>query len=98
MENALVSYAAYIRQMFYPAGMVVQYVHPGPSLQFRDTLVPLAVLATVTTAVVLLRSRRYLAVGWLWYLGMLVPVIGLVQVGAQAPPIAIPTSHRSACT
>ena len=43
--NALISYAAYIGQMFYPAGMVVQYVHPGPSLLLQDTLLPVAVLA-----------------------------------------------------
>ena len=83
--NALVSYAAYIGQMFYPAGMVVQYVHPGPSLRLQDTLLPAAVAAAITLAVVWLAwRRRYLAVGWFWYLGMLVPVIGLVQVGAQA--------------
>ncbi len=83
--NALLSYAAYIGQMFYPAGMVVQYVHPGPSLRWQDALLPLAVLLSITLAVVWLGwRRRYLAVGWFWYLGMLVPVIGLVQVGAQA--------------
>ncbi|MGO9115898.1 MAG: tetratricopeptide repeat protein [Thermoguttaceae bacterium] len=83
--NAVLSYAAYIGQMFYPVEMVVQYVHPGPKLLFRDTLFPLAVLVSITLAVVWLAwRRRYLAVGWFWYLGMLVPVIGLVQVGAQA--------------
>ena len=83
--NALLSYAAYIQQMFFPAGMVVQYVHRGPHLQWQDAEIPLAVLVLITLAVVWLgRRRRYLAVGWFWYLGMLVPVIGLVQVGAQA--------------
>ncbi len=85
LGNAAVSYAAYIGQMFYPVGMVVQYVHPGPTLRLEATLLPLAVLGSITLAVVWLGwRRRYLAVGWLWYLGMLVPVIGLVQVGAQA--------------
>ncbi|MGA2254400.1 MAG: tetratricopeptide repeat protein [Thermoguttaceae bacterium] len=83
--NALVSYAAYIGQMFYPAGMVVQYVHPGPKLLLQDTLIPLAILLPITLVVVWFAwRRRYLAVGWFWYLGMLVPVIGFVQVGAQA--------------
>ena len=83
--NALVSYAAYIGQMFYPAGMVVQYVHPGPNLPWVDTYLPVALLVSVTLAVFWLGwRRRYLAVGWFWYVGMLVPVIGLVQVGAQA--------------
>jgi len=85
LDNALISYADYIGQMFYPVDMVVQYVHAGFSLRFRDTLVPLAVLIAITLAVVCLAwRRRYLAVGWFWYLGMLVPVIGLMQVGAQA--------------
>src|SRR5208337_4663909 len=54
-------------------------------LLVQDTLVPLVVLLSITSAVVWLAwQRRYLAVGWFWYLGMLVPVIGLVQVGAQA--------------
>jgi len=85
VENALLSYAAYIGQMFWPAGMVVQYVHKGPSLRFEDTWLPLAVLVPITLAVLWFGwRRRYLLVGWLWYVGMLVPVIGLVQVGAQA--------------
>ena len=52
--NALLSYAAYIRQMFFPTGMVVQYVHRGPNLQWQDALIPLAILVPIT-----------LAVGWL---------------------------------
>jgi len=83
--NAIISYAAYIGQMLYPAGMVVQYVHAGMGLQMSDTLIPLATLIAISLAVGWFGwRRRYLAVGWLWYLGMLVPVIGLVQVGAQA--------------
>ena len=83
--NALLSYAAYIGQMFYPVGMVVHYPHPGPNLKLQHVLLPIAVLLSITLAVGCLGwRRRYLAVGWLWYLGMLVPVIGLVQVGAQA--------------
>ncbi len=71
--------------MFFPTGMVVQYVHRGPNLQWQEALIPLAILAPITLVVGCLGWwRRYLAVGWLWYLGMLVPVIGLVQVGAQA--------------
>jgi protein O-mannosyl-transferase len=85
LGNALVSYAAYIGQMFLPVDLVVQYVHPGPHLTLQDTLVPIAVLGSITLAVLWLGWRqRYLAVGWFWYVGMLVPVIGLVQVGAQA--------------
>jgi tetratricopeptide (TPR) repeat protein len=85
LANAVISYAAFIVQMLWPAGMVVQYVHRGPSLRVEDTLLPLALLAPITLAAFWFgRRRRYLLVGWLWYIGMLVPVIGLVQVGAQA--------------
>jgi tetratricopeptide (TPR) repeat protein len=85
VENALISCAAFIRQMLWPTGMVVQYVHKGFNLQFEDALVPLVVLILITLfAIGLGWWRRYLFVGWFWYVGMLVPVIGLVQVGAQA--------------
>ena len=85
LANAIISYAAFIGQMFWPAGMIVQYVHKGPSLRLEDTLLPLAVLVPITLAALWFGlRRRYLLVGWLWYVGMLVPVIGLVQVGAQA--------------
>ena len=57
----------------------------GRTCSGRTRMLPLAVLVSITLAVVWLGwRRRYLAVGWFWYLGMLVPVIGLVQVGAQA--------------
>jgi protein O-mannosyl-transferase len=83
--NAICSYGAFLGQMFFPVGMVVQYVHPGPSLRLEDTLIPLTALVSITMAVLSFGwRRRYLAVGWFWFLGMLVPVIGLVQVGAQA--------------
>jgi tetratricopeptide (TPR) repeat protein len=83
--NALISYAAFIAQMIWPSGMVVQYVHKGPSLRFTDSLLPLEILLPITLAAVLFGWwRRYLFVGWFWYVGMLVPVVGLVQVGAQA--------------
>jgi tetratricopeptide (TPR) repeat protein len=85
LGNAVIAYAAYIAQMFYPVGLVAHYPHPGSNLRWQDALLPLALLVSITLAVVWLgRRRRYLMVGWFWYLGMLVPVIGLVQVGAQA--------------
>jgi tetratricopeptide (TPR) repeat protein len=85
LRNAIISYAAFIGQMFWPVGMITQYVHRGPGLRFEDTLLPLAVLVPITLAAIWFGlRRRYLLVGWFWYIGMLVPVIGLVQVGAQA--------------
>ena len=82
--NALVSYALYIAKMFWPAGLAVFYPYP-PSLPTWQPLLAGLLLAVVSALV--LGTRRhypYLTVGWLWYLGTLLPVIGLVQVGAQA--------------
>lgn len=85
IANALVSYVSYIWKMFYPSRLAVLYPHPGGSLPAWKTIVCLFILIFVSIGVIYLgRRRRYLAAGWLWYLGTLVPVIGLVQVGAQA--------------
>jgi tetratricopeptide (TPR) repeat protein len=85
VENALVSYVVYIRQLFYPAGLAFFYPYPvaGPGLW--NMAISLVVLAAVSAGVLVNALKRpYLLVGWLWYLGMLVPVIGLVQAGLQA--------------
>lgn len=83
--NALISYMAYIGKMLWPADLLVFYPHPGESLPIWQAAA--AVLALSATAIIAFRNINrypYLAVGWLWYLGTLVPVIGLVQVGHQA--------------
>ncbi len=83
--NALVSIVAYAARSFWPTGLSVHYRHPGAALPAWQALAAGALLAAVTLAVLRELPRRpYLAVGWLWYVGMLVPVIGLVQVGSQA--------------
>ena len=85
MGNALVSYASYLGQMIYPAGLVVLYPHPGNRLSIWRVGLSLLVLIFISAGVLVGRRKwPYGAVGWLWYLGMLVPVIGLVQVGVQA--------------
>jgi len=86
--NALVSYAVYLWRTLWPAGLAVFYPHPS-SVQMRVPgwqAAAAAILITALTALALTRARRqpYLIVGWLWFVGTLVPVIGLVQVGAQA--------------
>jgi hypothetical protein len=85
ISNALVSYVAYLGQIFYPVGLAVFYPHPGTSLPIWKPTLSLLALTGISIAALLWR-RRYPAVlvGWLWYLGMLVPVIGLVQVGGRA--------------
>jgi tetratricopeptide (TPR) repeat protein len=83
--NALVSYFEYLRKMVWPSDLSVFYPHPGDSLPTWKVLVCTVLLVGITIWVVKgIRSVPYLAVGWFWYLGTLVPVIGIVQVGEQA--------------
>jgi tetratricopeptide (TPR) repeat protein len=83
-ENALISCVVYIVQMFWPARLAVIYPYPRHIPSWQAALAGLA-LAGASMIVVRLRRRcPYLAIGWFWYLGTLVPVIGLVQVGVQA--------------
>jgi tetratricopeptide (TPR) repeat protein len=83
--NALVSYISYIGKMVYPSRLAVFYPHPLNKLPIWQLIVSAVMLAVISAIVIYMgRRRRYLVVGWLWYLGTLVPVIGLVQVGLQA--------------
>ncbi len=84
MGNALVSYATYLGQMFWPAGLAVFYPHLGNDLGLGSVLLSLLLMGGLTGAVFYWRKKPYLGVGWLWYVGMLVPVIGLIQSGGQA--------------
>ncbi len=83
--NAVVSYVAYLGQMFYPANLAVLYPYPKGKLGLAEVLLA-ALLLLIISVIIFLWRRKYpfLLVGWLWYLGMLVPMIGLLQVGAQA--------------
>jgi len=83
-ENAGVSYVSYLATLVWPANLTVYYPHPTV-VSFGQLGLCLLILAAISVGVVAFsRSHPYLAVGWLWYLGTLVPVIGLVQVGRQA--------------
>lgn len=83
--NALVSYVRYIWMTVWPARLAAFYPHPGPNLPVWQVAGAVAVLTCLTVlAILTMRRRPYLIVGWLWYLGTLLPVIGIVQVGAQA--------------
>jgi len=84
LENALVAYATYLWKMIWPSHLAPLYPHPGASLPVWQLVISALVLLAVTVAVFRFRPRRYLLTGWLWFLGTLVPVIGLVQVGDQA--------------
>jgi protein O-mannosyl-transferase len=84
IENALVAYATYLWNMIWPTRLAPLYPHPGDSLAGWQIALSVLVLVAISGLVFKLRTRRYLPVGWLWFLGTLVPVIGLIQVGDQA--------------
>jgi len=84
-ENTFVTYVTYIWQMLWPAQLAVFYPHPNGPLPLAQVTAAIAVLVGISLLVISLRpTNPYLITGWFWYLGMLVPVIGLVQVGEQA--------------
>jgi tetratricopeptide (TPR) repeat protein len=82
MENAVFSYAAYLVKTIFPIHLAIFYPHPGTALPFWQ-VGGAALLILLITVFVLRAGRPYLVTGWFWYLGTLVPVIGLVQVGLQ---------------
>ena len=84
LQNAVVSYATYIGEIFYPARLAPLYPFPEHGVPWQSVAVSGLVLAAITVLVVAVRAWRWLTVGWLWYLAALLPVIGLVQVGVQS--------------
>ena len=85
LENAVYAYATYIWKGFWPAWLAVFYPHPGATLApWRLALAAVFVLSVSVLTWSQRAARPYLITGWLWYLGTLVPVIGLIQVGEQA--------------
>ncbi len=85
IANASVSYIEYIRKTFWPSHLAVLYPYPRMGIPAWQVLAAASAILGVTLYVIAKAERRpYLAVGWLWYLVTLVPVIGLVQVGSQA--------------
>jgi tetratricopeptide (TPR) repeat protein len=85
IANSLISYLTYIGKMIWPSRLAIYYPHHGYMLQMWQAAVAALLLLGISVCVIwLVRSRRYLLVGWLWYIIILVPVIGLVQVGGQA--------------
>ncbi len=85
VANALISYVAYIGKTVYPTRLAVFYPHPGGGVSPVYAAAAGALLLLVSLlALRWVRRRPHLLVGWLWYLVMLLPVIGIVQVGSQA--------------
>ena len=84
IENALVTSLTYIWQIFWPVDLAIFYPHPEDTLAWSQLAAAALSLISITWIVfVLRRARPYLLTGWLWYLVMLLPVIGIVQVGLQ---------------
>ena len=85
LGNSVLSYGQYLKKAFWPSHLSILYPHPGTSLRTWQVLIVLLFLIAITGLVFAARRRhRYLVVGWFWFLGTLVPMIGLVQVGSQA--------------
>ncbi len=83
IENAIVAYGLYLWKTLWPTRLAL-YPHPAMALPPWQWILSALVLIGITALVVIFRSKRYLPVGWFWFLGTLVPVIGLVQVGEGA--------------
>jgi protein O-mannosyl-transferase len=87
IANAATSYIAYIGNFFYPVGLCAYYPHPLGKASMADGTVLAAILAIglmTTAAISAYRRLPYLFVGWFWYVGMMVPMIGVFQVGMHA--------------
>ena len=84
LTNAIVAYVRYIGKAGWPTRLAPLYPHPWHPLPMWQVLPSLLALAAITIFVLSTRGRRYLLVGWLWFLGALVPMIGIVHVGNQA--------------
>src|SRR5437773_5255669 len=84
LSNALVSYAQYVLRAFWPNDLAVFYPFPGAAIPAWQIIGAALLLIGITAFCLFQRKvRPYLIVGWLWFLGTLVPVIGLVEVGGQ---------------
>jgi tetratricopeptide (TPR) repeat protein len=82
--NAPVAYVLYLARTVWPVGLSAFYPHPGSAVSIAGAVLAAAALTVVSIVALRQSSRRpFVFVGWFWFLGMLVPVIGLVQVGRQ---------------
>ncbi|MGB2663883.1 MAG: tetratricopeptide repeat protein, partial [Candidatus Acidiferrum sp.] len=83
LKNAIFSYTEYLWKMIWPARLAVFYPHPENRLPLWEVLVAALVLVTISALLWKYREKKYLPVGWLWYLGTAFPMIGLMQAGRQ---------------
>jgi len=83
LENAIVSYVRYMGKAVWPSNLAIYYPHPESWLNPWQVASAAVLLLVITALVIAGRRWRYFLVGWFWFLGTLVPMIGLVQVGGQ---------------
>lgn len=83
LKNAIYSYGAYLGKAIWPTRLAVFYPHPENTLAWWKVIVAALLLACISVIVWRFRERKYLLVGWLWYLGTMVPMCGIVQSGRQ---------------
>jgi hypothetical protein len=84
LQNAIVSYVIYIGKLFWPANLAIFYPHPEHSLPWFGVIASAFILLVITLGVLYFRRSRYLLVGWCIFITMLIPAIGIIQVGRQA--------------
>ncbi len=84
MQNAVVSYVIYLWETLWPTHLAVFYPHPNNTVPIWAVVLAVALLFAITVSAIVFRNKRpYVFTGWFWYLAILFPVIGLVQVGEQ---------------
>jgi tetratricopeptide (TPR) repeat protein len=83
LKNAIYSYCVYLGKLVWPSGLAVFYPHPGNSLPWWKVLLAALLLAVISAVIWRFREKEYLLFGWLWFLGTMVPMIGIVQSGRQ---------------
>lgn len=84
LSNAVVSYAVYLRQLIWPNDLIPFYIHPESHVSVVELIGTSVLITAITIGVIMVRRRRgYLMSGWFWFLIMLLPVIGIIQVGLQ---------------
>jgi Tfp pilus assembly protein PilF len=83
LGNAAISYIKYLGKAFWPADLALVYPHPGFAISKAAAMVSAFAIVSLSILAVGLRERRYGFVGWFWFLGTLVPMIGLVQISVH---------------
>jgi len=82
--NGILSYGLYVKKAVWPTHLALLYLHAGESLNWWNVSAAGIILLVITVLVIAARRHRYLPVGWFWFLGTLVPALGIVQVGIQS--------------